>query len=275
DSGISAKFLLQEFKKSKTGKTTPDCRENDCSGCGVCDFETLMPVVHDKKNTFKPDTAAMATRLPDDYFKKFELRFSKLGKARFFGHLEMNTIFQRAIKRAGLVVKYSQGFNPSMRISFENALPLGMESEKELMFVYLKKNTDCSAVVHLLNATLPQGLLIVSCSPFEKGKVKNTISFYRIRFKELPARLNKERIEEFFNLSQFIIEDKSKKGKTRKTDLKQVVEKIKATDHRTIEMAIKTMNNRTIRPSEILLRYFDISDDIVKTARIKKIEQGL
>ncbi len=44
------------------------------------------------------------------------------------------------MKRAGLTVKYSQGFNPSMRLAFDNALPVGMESEEEFFTVFWTEN---------------------------------------------------------------------------------------------------------------------------------------
>lgn len=276
DSGVSPKFLKNEFQKAKDRALTPDCRENDCTVCGVCDFKKIKPVLHDIiSDVQKTDPKAVDAlkNLPDDAFRKFEISFEKLGPARFFGHLELGTIIQRAVKRAGLNAKYSQGFNPLMRLSFDNALPVGMESEEETLFLYLEKHLTPKTIVDLLNKTLPQGLCIKGCKPFDKHeKRKESSSYYIIRFAD--RCLEKEKVDQFSQLSEFMVEDVSKKGKTRKTDLKKSVEKITFIDLQTIEMVLKKYNERTLRPAEILTKCFNLDEAVVRSARIKKIKQG-
>ncbi len=273
DSGVSPEFLKKEFQKAEERSLTPDCREDDCTGCGVCDFKKIKPVLHDIITDFQktdPIKDNTLKKLPDEAFKKFEISFSKLGTARFFGHLELATIVQRAVKRAGLTVKYSQGFNPSMRLSFENALPVGMESEQETLFIYLEKDLACKTIVESINNTLPQGLLITGCKPFSKFEKRNDQpSCYTIRFADVC--LEKEKVDQFLNLSEFIVEDLSKKGKIRKTDLRKVIEKISFSGLQTIEMVLKKYNERTIRPTEILTKYFELDKEVINCARIKKI----
>ena len=136
------------------------------------------------------------------FSRKFDVIFSKLDRARFFGHLELATIVERAIKRAGLTVKYSKGFNPSMRLSFENALPLGMESERETLFVYLERGTRPDAVKAALNKALPTGLEVIDCRHHSKLRQEDTTeSAYQIRFSS-PC-LDQADIDQFLNLSEF------------------------------------------------------------------------
>ena len=200
--------------------------------------------------------------------KNLRLRFQNL--ARFFGHLELASIVQRAVKRAGLNVKYSQGFNPSMRLSFENALPVGMESEEEILFIYLEKDLAPQKIVDVLNDTLPEGIVVTGCKPFNKFVKRNDeTSRYIIKFSDLC--LEKEKVDRFLNLSEFIVEDLSKKKKIRKTDLRKVVENISFIDLQTIEMVLKKYNERNVRPAELLTKYFKLDKDVIKKARIKKI----
>ena len=274
DSGVLPEFLKKEFQKAREKSLTLDCRENDCTGCGVCDFKKIKPVLYNiVTNTQKTDQVKDNTlkSLPDNAFKKFEISFSKLGTARFFGHLELATIVQRAVKRAGLNVKYSQGFNPSMRLSFDNALPVGMESEEEIFFIYLEKDLAPKTIVALLNNTLPDGLHINGCRPFSRyEKRSNQPSRYIISFAD--AYIGQEKVDQFLNLPEFIVEDLSKKGKIRKTDLRKSVVKIFFIDVQTIEMVLKKYNERTIRPAEILTKYFKLDEDIIKNIKIKKIK---
>ncbi len=78
DSGVSQAFLKKEFIRAKEQALTPDCRENDCTGCGVCDFKSIRPVLNDPAGTgdSKGQTWDEQDRLPDSAFKKFELSFS-------------------------------------------------------------------------------------------------------------------------------------------------------------------------------------------------------
>jgi radical SAM family uncharacterized protein/radical SAM-linked protein len=273
DSGVSSDFLKKEFQRAKETALTPDCRENDCTGCGVCDFETIQPVVYDRPVDSRktgPVKPSPLKRLPDDAFKKFEISFSKMGPARFFGHLELAGIVQRAIQRAGLTARYSQGFNPLMRLSFATALPVGMESEEETLFVYLERTLAPKNIVDALNRVFPKGLQAIGCKPFLKfAKRDEDTSRYTIRLSRAP--FDREKIHAFLALTEFMVEDLSKKKKKRQTDLRKSVEKISFIDLQTIEMALKKYNERTIRPLEILKNCFELDEEVILTARIKKL----
>jgi len=273
DSGVLPSFLKKEFQKAGQASLTPDCRENDCTGCGVCDFKQIKPVLYEIQTTDKKTNLLQDKdfkKIREDDFKKFELSFSKLEKARFFGHLELSTIFNRAIKRAGLVAKYSQGFNPLMQLSFNNALPVGMESEEEILFIYLDKDMTGDTIIDKLNKTLPEGLCITGCRPFNRFKGKNhDTSSYIIKFSDFC--LEKEQVAAFLSLPEFIVQDLSKKNKIRETDLRKAVKNISFIDLQTIEMVLQKYNDRNVRPMEILTKYFNLDEDLIKKARIKKI----
>ncbi len=51
------------------------------------------------------------------------VKFARYGPLRFTGHLDVLRFFQKAIRRAGLDVVYTHGFNPHQVMSF--AAPLG------------------------------------------------------------------------------------------------------------------------------------------------------
>ena len=117
------------------------------------------------------------------------------------------------------------------------------------------------------------GFLITGCKHFNKfEKKKSNASLYRIKF--LKACLKKERVDNFLDLSEFIVEDLSKKGKIRKTDLRKAIEKISFIDLQNIEMVIKKYSERVIRPAQVLKKCFELDDNIINCARIKKMKQG-
>ena len=75
---------------------------------------------------------------------RLRVRFSKIGKIRFIGHRDVARVTERAVRRVGLPVAYSEGFSPRMKMSFGLALPTGYESDGE--FVELPLVAD--AVTH-------------------------------------------------------------------------------------------------------------------------------
>ena len=59
---------------------------------------------------------------------KYRIKYSKGPELRFVSHLDLMRLFQRAVRRAGLPIGYSHGFNPHQLMSFGNPLSLGMTS---------------------------------------------------------------------------------------------------------------------------------------------------
>ena len=68
---------------------------------------------------------------------RLRLRFSKIGKVRFVGHRDVARIVERALRRGGVPVTYSQGFSPRVRLSFGLALPTCYESDAEYLDIPL------------------------------------------------------------------------------------------------------------------------------------------
>ncbi len=68
---------------------------------------------------------------------RVRLRYTKLGKIRFLSHRDVARVLERAVRRAGLPVAYSQGFSPRARLHFGLALSTGFESQAEYVDVDL------------------------------------------------------------------------------------------------------------------------------------------
>ena len=84
--------------------------------------------------------------------------FEKMGPHRFIGHLDLQRAMQRALRRSGLPVTYSQGFNPHLMLSFAAPLSVGIQGEREVMEVPLAASLSEANFLTKLNAVLPEGL---------------------------------------------------------------------------------------------------------------------
>jgi radical SAM-linked protein len=89
---------------------------------------------------------------------RFRITFSKRDSLRFVGHLDLAKTWERVLRRAGMPLVYSQGFNPQPKMQLASALPLGVSSECELLDIWLTDPVDEAALPERLNEVSPPGL---------------------------------------------------------------------------------------------------------------------
>ena len=76
--------------------------------------------------------------LEEAFVLKARIKFCKYGSMKYIGHLDIMRYFQKAIRRSGLPIKYSEGFNPHQIMSFAAPLGVGITSDGEYMDIELK-----------------------------------------------------------------------------------------------------------------------------------------
>lgn len=90
----------------------------------------------------------------------YRIIFSKKGPLSFISHLDFNHSFIRILKRTGLPLKYSQGFNPRPKIVFGLPLSVGMDGENEIVDISLTEEISCDEIKSRLSEAVPQDLII-------------------------------------------------------------------------------------------------------------------
>jgi len=90
---------------------------------------------------------------------KIRLQWGKKGLVRFISHLDNNRVFERAIRRSGIPVTYSQGFHPHQKLSFGPPLPLGYSSDSEYLDIQIEDNCTNNDIERLAQA-LPEGFFV-------------------------------------------------------------------------------------------------------------------
>jgi radical SAM-linked protein len=93
--------------------------------------------------------------------QKLRMRYAKRGRLRFTSHRDFGRAFERALRRAGIPMAYSSGFNPHPRISYANASPTGAASEAEYVEIGVVESCDPDDVRARLDEALPEGLDIL------------------------------------------------------------------------------------------------------------------
>jgi len=270
DIGVDKTYLQTEWQQALGGQTSTDCRLGDCNNCGVCDFESLEPLLSIDISEQRESTPPKDRPEDDERFRAVQIQFSKTGDARFLGHLEMASIFARALKRADVSVKFTRGHHPKAKLSFQDTLPLGMESLEEFLKVSILKAEDVQVLVHRLNQELPRGLRVRSISVARKTKdATNHGVHYSVELHD--GVLADQRLAEFTKASEWIFTKTGKKGRRKELDLKKMVENIVISSEKELSLGLSTDAGKTVRPADVLGSIFGLDQNSIRTARIVKL----
>ncbi len=91
---------------------------------------------------------------------KISFIFTKTGLMRYISHLDLMRLFMRAMRRADLPLKLSEGFSPHPKLSFKRALKLGVESEQEEASIVLRFPVEPENFKTSLQKQLPEGIKV-------------------------------------------------------------------------------------------------------------------
>ena len=86
------------------------------------------------------------------------VKFSRFGALSYCSHLDLLRCVQRTMRRAGLPMQYSQGFNPHPVLNFAQALGVGLQTRGDYFAVTLSEEVDPKAFLLRFNAHAPSGL---------------------------------------------------------------------------------------------------------------------
>jgi radical SAM-linked protein len=107
--------------------------------------------------------------------KRFRFKFTKRGEHKYLSHLDIINIILRALRRAGIKIKYSEGFNPKPRITFSPPIPLGIKSLAEYADVTVTHKMKEKEFLSALNRQL-EGRITISDAREVPPGVKNLMS---------------------------------------------------------------------------------------------------
>lgn len=274
DTRVTKAFLKKEWDQAFSGQYTPDCRGGRCHDCGVCDFKKIEPKVFEhceKEPEKEPDEEHHSVDSKPTNYNIVKIVYSKQDQAKFFGHLEVVKLFSRAIRRAGIPVKYSEGFHPKQKISFKDPLPIGIEGRNESLYIELPESYQIKKVIKSVNENLPTGLAIHDCKllPAKPYSNATTTAEYFVQLKE--HIFDENDLKRFLKCSDFIFIRRNRKGKKQRIDLKEMVVCIELLAPSGLQMSLKSESGKIVRPKEVLEHVFSLSTETIKQAKIVKL----
>lgn len=140
--------------------------------------------------------------------------YSKIGRAKYISHLDLSATIRRGLLRAGIALKYSEGFNPHPYISVALPLPVGAESLCELLDIRALPPFSLNGWPDLINAVLPDGLHVHEA--YESDRKFRDIAWIGLICSlyydpGLPAGLTDE-LQRGFASGEIVIQKKTKRG---------------------------------------------------------------
>lgn len=269
--GVEKEWLKRERARAFKGERTYGCGNFPCAdACGACDWSAVPDF---KKDTLKLEEKFDREKLFRESFLRYRIVYSKTGLAQFIGHLDTVRIFQRSLRRSGIKLQYTEGFHPKPKLSFGEALQVGVESLCESIDVWVHESQTVLDIHQRLKENLPQGFEVrevrgISDSVSSSDGSARGVVF---RFEGLPQEKIADiraRIERFLKEEKFVVERESKKG-VQKADLKEAVKSIQMLDEGALEVVLcKTSDGVKIRPTDF---YENLFGQMPDGARIIKI----
>ncbi len=260
DIGVDKDWFKDEYCKAlsvelATSHIVPTC-EKGCVNCGVCknlkthkvlakpfkasekaqklDFTPIDPYTHetDKRDVFR-----------------YRIKLTKTGILRYFSHLDWQNTFFKALSRSGLNIAFSQGFNPTMKVSMGVALPLFAQSKCELVDIEIYDSLPEKEIKQKLEKVLPSGAEILSIVKIEKSakSIDTTVCWAEYEVKLFDDTLYdfedfKYNTDRVLNSCEIFIEKKNKKGLIKKIDIKPCIKSYKFDGH-SLFIILKTGQN--------------------------------
>ena len=99
---------------------------------------------------------------------RVRITFSKTGALRYIGHLDLQALWERAVRRAGLPLAYTQAFHPQPKIYLASALPLGFSSRCEVVDLRFTRNVNLADLPGHLQVAMPSGIKILNAETVDE-----------------------------------------------------------------------------------------------------------
>ena len=142
--------------------------------------------------------------------------FEKQERLRHIGHLDIMRAMQRALRRSGLPVSYSKGFNPHILLTFASALSVGAASTCEIMEVSLDEPVEPGVFMARMNEALPPEMQLTGARAVDEHRPAAMAlvraARYDIRLPEDAARTLGAAIPGFLAQAEIITDRKTKSG---------------------------------------------------------------
>jgi radical SAM-linked protein len=220
---------------------------------------------------------------------RVQVTFSKTGPLKYIGNLDLYALWERAVRRAGLPLMYSNAFHPQPKINFASALPLGFTSRCEVVDLRLDQEIEPSDLSQRLQGVMPSGILILDVRGVEESspalqtqviaaEYEVTITETNILSDPSVSRSNVITDEDIRSLKhsiEVVMAESSlpRERRGKAYDLRPLIENLEVVSENKLFMRLTAREAATGRPEEVL-DALGIAIENTRVERVNLIFQG-
>lgn len=212
------------------------------------------------------------------------LKFTKGNEVKYISHLDLMRVFQRAIRRTGIPISYSGGFNPHQEISFGAPLSLGVTSDAEYVDFKLAEPMEIGEISKRLNNSLPDGIRILKGIKLGENH-KSAMSVvtharYNIRMsiENIDSEALKKSIEAFALQEHIkVMKEQPKKGfELKEIDIKSMIVGMRlfesSGDIHIIDCLLLSGSKANLKPELLIVAFKEFTGYNINRIRINRKE---
>ncbi len=268
--GVKKDFLKNEFLASQENTLHPACDEK-CVACGACGFGGVKKEINKEILPYDEKIENYNYKKENEERKvfKYRLKLTKTGSLKYISHLDFLRLMIKSVKKSGVDVAYSLGFNPSPKLSLGVALPLFAESIGEVMDIELYENLEPNILMEKLNDFLHADCRIIAAKRMPERhdaiEVEARWASYEAVFTKKDLKKNEIEgiIKNVLTKENIFIERTNKKGLTKQVDIRKSIDEIvlnESSDSIKIDFVLKATNSNSIGEEIPILR----ADEFIK-----------
>ncbi len=194
---------------------------------------------------------------------KIRIKFSKQGSVKYIGHLDTMRYFQKAIRRADVDIRYSEGFSPHQIMSFAAPLGVGITGSGEYFDIDVLSTGFSKEMIKRLNDTMADGFEVLEYKklPDDAANAMSLVAAcdYTVTLRDDYDNGLGLDDEEFFAFADGYLEDgdlhivkETKKG-TREVDLKPLIFEHRITDSGCgLFLRVSSGSTDNVKPEQVL-----------------------
>ena len=191
---------------------------------------------------------------------KVRIKFSKQGVMKFIGHLDVMRYFQKALRRAEIDVKFSEGMSPHMIMSFAAPLGVGLTSDGEYVDIELRTPISTREALERLNKVMVEGMEILDFRQIQEGKAGKAMSLvaaadYTVRFRPglAPEGDWQSDLSGFFARKSIPVIKETKKGASE-IDIRPMIYELSVCGG-VVSMTLATGSAANLKPELVMEAY--------------------
>ena len=184
---------------------------------------------------------------------KVATRFAVQGDLRFISHHDSMRLFERALSRAQLPVKFSEGFNPRPKLSLPLPRAVGVASDVELLVVEFDQAVEPAEVMQKLGEQMPEGLTLIEAEPMPESRAPQPeLVEYQLPLTPEWMTPVAEMVERLVASPTWMVGRENARGRIEKEiDLRAYLHEA-AIEGQTLRWTVRVTNSGTLRPAEML-----------------------